>query len=132
MFASENLTTGYLPRIHAVGILLTVDKLLLGRRVKAKLKEMRKTQSWLAEQLDLSNPAITKWMQGKSDPTLGNLREIAKLLGCSVGYLCGDDENDDVAAIAEMSRHMTQAHRQYYRKSGTALVEPEKKHNGTQ
>lgn len=132
MFASENLTTSYLPEIHAVGILSSMDKMLLGRRMKAKLKDMRKTQSWLAEQLGLSNPAVTKWIQGKADPTLSNLREMARLLNCTVGYLSGDEENDNVAAITEMAKHMTKDTQEYYRKSGISLVEPEEKRAATQ
>lgn len=63
---------------------------LFGIRVKNRLRDMDKTQTWLAERLCLSNNAVSKWMKGESEPKYSNLKEIAKNLDCSVGYLVGN------------------------------------------
>lgn len=115
-----------------IGILQPMRTSLLGRRIKAKLKEKKATQGWLAGKLELSDTAISKWISGESDPTYNNLLAIASILNCSVGYLCGDQPDDDVAAIAEIASHMSQQARKYYRTTGIALIEPtEQKNNGT-
>lgn len=98
---------------------------ILGRRIKERLRAIGKTQAWLAVELGLSDEAVSKWVKGKGDPTLGNLRAMATLLGCSIGYLAGDEQNDDVAAITEMSRHMNTEARRYYRKAGASFSEQE-------
>lgn len=115
-----------------IGILRFMGTSLLGRRIKLKLKEKKATQGWLAGELELSDTAISKWISGESEPTYSNLLSIASILNCSVGYLCGDQPNDDVAAIAEIASHMSHEARQYYRTTGIALIEPNKQKNGTQ
>lgn len=116
-----------------IGILDAMKTSLLGRRIKAKLKEKKSTQGWLADELELSDTAISKWISGESEPTYSNLLNMAAILNCSVGYLCGDQPDDDVAAIADMASHMSQEARQYYRTTGSALIKPvAPKNNGTQ
>lgn len=74
----------------------------LGARISTRLKELGKNQVWLAEKMDLSNEAISKWINGKTDPKLSNLRKVAGLLKCSVGYLAGDDEDGRIAEVARI------------------------------
>lgn len=120
------------------GCLLPVDALphpswmrqLLGRRINQRLialggRKAGRTQSWIAEKLGLTNEAISKWVLGKTEPGLANLRALAKLLECSVGYLGGDEPDDDIAAISEMAARMPKEVRRMYRKSGAGLIEPD-------
>ena len=65
----------------------------LGLKVKNRLDEIRETQTWLAEQLGLSNNAVSKWISGASEPKFSNLCDMAKHLKCSVGYLAGDSDH---------------------------------------
>lgn len=52
------------------------------------LKEYRirhnMTQEFIAEQLDVSRQAVSKWENGTSDPSTSNLIALAKLYGVSV------------------------------------------------
>lgn len=74
---------------------MTIDKLnILRIRVKNRLADLQQTQTWLAEQMGLSNNAISKWLKGDSDPKFSNLAQLARHLQCSVGYLVGDVEDD--------------------------------------
>ena len=61
-----------------------------------KLKEIRKrfgmSQEQLAEILNVSRQAITKWENDGGLPDVSNLQEIAKTFGITVDYLL-DDEN---------------------------------------
>jgi len=60
-----------------------------------KLVQLRKrngmSQLELAETLDVSRQAISKWELGTAIPTLDNLVSISKLYGVSVDYLVNDD-----------------------------------------
>ena len=73
--------------------------MLFRSRISARLSDLKKNQAWLAEQMSLSNESISKWINGKADPKLSNLRKVAGILKCSVGYLAGDEENRSVAEV---------------------------------
>ena len=49
-------------------------------RIKVMLAEKKRTNKWLAEQLDKDPAAISKWVTNASQPSLENLIEISKLL----------------------------------------------------
>lgn len=52
-------------------------------RIKVVLAEKNITNRWLAEKMGKSEITISRWSQNKSQPSLEQLREIAKLLGIS-------------------------------------------------
>ena len=58
-----------------------------------KIKELRKknglTQERLAEELNVSRQAITKWETGEGSPDIENLKNIALYFHVSVDYLVG-------------------------------------------
>lgn len=55
------------------------------------LKRARKkhgfSQEEIAEAVGVTQSAVHQWEAGKSSPTIGNLRKIAKLFGCKVDDL---------------------------------------------
>jgi len=106
-----------------------MEENILGRRIKKRLRALNKTQGWLAEKLDVTDNAISKWIKGDSGPTFSNLKAMGKVLECSVGYLAGDETDEDVAAIELIARQMDGETRRYYRKSGDSLVKPEGQKN---
>lgn len=57
----------------------------------AALKEQRIrcgiTQEFVAEQLDVSRQAVSKWENGTSEPSTANLMALAQLYGTSVDEL---------------------------------------------
>ena len=61
-----------------------------------KLKEIRKkfglSQEQLAEIMNVSRQAITKWESESGLPDISNLKELAKVFGVTVDYLL-DDKN---------------------------------------
>ena len=58
-----------------------------GTRIKQAREDLRLTQEQLAEQLDVSRQAVSKWENGSSEPSTANLMALAKLYGLSVDEL---------------------------------------------
>ncbi|HUQ64572.1 MAG TPA: helix-turn-helix transcriptional regulator [Flavitalea sp.] len=49
-------------------------------RIKAVLAEERKTNMWLAEQLEMSPNTVSKWCTNQMQPTIETLFRIASVL----------------------------------------------------
>lgn len=62
----------------------------LVNRLKIVLAEKNITNKWLAGQLNKSVITISRWSQNKSQPSLEQLREIAKVLNISPKELIND------------------------------------------
>ena len=62
----------------------------LVNRLKIVLAEKKITNKWLAGQLNKSVITISRWSQNKSQPSLEQLREIAKVLNISPKDLIND------------------------------------------
>ena len=56
-------------------------------RLKVVLADKKRTNKWLAEQLGKDPATISKWVTNVSQPSLGNLIEIAKLLEVDIKEL---------------------------------------------
>ena len=56
-------------------------------RIKVMLAEKKRTNKWLAEQLDKDPATISKWVTNASQPSLENLIEISKLLEVDIKEL---------------------------------------------
>lgn len=59
-------------------------------RIKIVLAEKNVTNKWLAETLNKSEITVSRWSQNKSQPSLEQLREIAKVLEVSPKDLIND------------------------------------------
>lgn len=69
-----------------------VDQEKIGRYVAERRREMRMTQSELAERLGVSGQAVSKWERGECLPDTGLLLELAAILCTSVdGLLRGGE-----------------------------------------
>ena len=62
-------------------------KLTLGERIANLRKESGYSQEYIAEQLEVSRQAVSKWEKDMSSPDTGNLIKLAKLLNTSVQFL---------------------------------------------
>jgi putative transcriptional regulator len=56
-------------------------------RIKEILKEQGRTQTWLAEKIGKSYVVVTNYCNNNKQPSLGILREIAKVLDIDVREL---------------------------------------------
>lgn len=59
-------------------------------RIKIALVERNKTNRWLAEKTGKSDITISRWVQNKTQPSLEQLVEIAKVLEISPKDLIND------------------------------------------
>ena len=61
-------------------------------RLKVVLAEKKRTNRWLAEQLGKDQTTISKWCTNSSQPDLGNLLQIAKILDVELTHLVRFEE----------------------------------------
>ena len=80
----------------------------LGEVLKEQRGRHRMTQEFVAESLGVSRQAVSKWENGTSDPSTGNLIFLAKLYGISTEDLLREVEvssRDEKKDAAESSRN---------------------------
>ena len=65
---------------------------MYGEKIKEKRQALGMSQEYLAEQLGISRQAVSKWEMNKSQPTMANLRELAKIFQVDLNYFVGDKE----------------------------------------
>lgn len=67
------------------------------------LKYLRKkeklTQEQLAEKLNVSRQAVTKWESGQALPDISNLKDISILFGITMDELVGDNKNTNATSL---------------------------------
>jgi len=61
-------------------------------RLKIVLVEQGKSGRWLAEQLNKSVHTIARWCQNKTQPSVGQLNEIAQILSVDIRTLINPTE----------------------------------------
>lgn len=77
-----------------------------GNKVATLRKEKGLTQSELAEKLNISNKAVSRWETGEGYPEITILPSLAKELGVTVDELLKDSESDDSADYIESIKPM--------------------------
>lgn len=70
----------------------------LNEKITCLRKEKGLSQMQVAEKLDLSRQALSRWEQGLSRPSTDNLRALSALYGVSADYLLHDDAERTVPA----------------------------------
>lgn len=63
-------------------------------RIKIVLVERHRTGKWLANALGKDPATISKWCTNSSQPQLGTMLEIAKLLDCDIKDLLKSSKED--------------------------------------
>ena len=64
-----------------------MDQVKIGRFIKQKRKEKKLTQSDLAEKLNVTDRAISKWENGNCMPDSGTITELCKILNVTINDL---------------------------------------------
>ena len=59
----------------------------LGENIRKKREELKLSQEYVAERLGVSRQAVSKWETGKSEPTAGNLVELANVFEIGLSEL---------------------------------------------
>ena len=71
--------------------------MLLGEKLKKLRKARGLSQEQLADQLNVSRQAISKWELGESTPDTDNLVALSDYYGVSLDYLLRDQEVPEVS-----------------------------------
>ena len=69
------------------------EKMEALNRLKVVLVEKGKTSRWLAEQLGKTEHTISRWCQNKSQPSIAQLNEIARVLMIDVRSLINPSQD---------------------------------------
>lgn len=77
------------------------DNMTLGERLKMYRTQKGLSQEKIAEMLDVSRQAVTKWEAGQTTPSSDNLIALANLYDVSLDELIGKNENEIVSAEGE-------------------------------
>lgn len=80
-------------------------KLTIAKNIAELRREHDLTQLQLAEKLNYSDKAISKWERGESIPDVAVLVEIAKIFSVSLDYLVTEDHAEDQLKTDEELRH---------------------------
>ena len=73
----------------------------IGEKIRIQRKQAGLSQEQLAEKLNVSRQAITKWETDKGIPDVDNLKILSKLLNVSIDYLLDDGESIDELVMRE-------------------------------
>ena len=65
------------------------DSTEFGKRLGILMTETNMTQSMLAAKIDISQRAVSKWLNGKSEPSAGALLRLALYFETSADFLLG-------------------------------------------
>lgn len=75
-----------------------MNKLTMGQRIAARRKLMNLSQESLAERLDISRQAVSKWESDAAIPEIDKLIALSRLYSVSVGWLLGVEEQENPAS----------------------------------
>ena len=73
---------------------------MINEKIKLLRKQNNMTQEELADKMNVSRQAVTKWESGAGTPDVGNLEGLAKIFSISVDQILSDeitDKNDNVS-----------------------------------
>lgn len=77
-------------------------KPIIAKNITALRQAHKMTQIELAEKLNYSDKAISKWERGESMPDIGVLKTIADLFGVTLDYLLEAEHEEPPVAVIEI------------------------------
>ena len=81
-----------------------MDQIKIGKFIQERRKEKRLTQSELAEKLDVTDRAVSKWENGNCIPDASNIQKLCKILNITINDLfsgCVVDMRDNEKKLEE-------------------------------
>ena len=83
------------------------DHMTLGERLKMYRTQKGLSQEKIAEMLNVSRQAVTKWEAGQTTPSSDNLIALANLYDVSLDQLIGKNENETVSTEKEKEKRFS-------------------------
>ena len=75
----------------------------LGANIKKLREERGISQEQLAQRIPISRPSVSAWEQGKGEPSVTNLIQIAKILNVSLDMLAGNSQESKSVVVLDTS-----------------------------
>ena len=75
---------------------------IFSKRLAELRKEQKLSQTKLATKLGTSFSVISRYERGEMNPSIDNAKKLASILGTTVGYLLGENENSDLLKDPDM------------------------------
>jgi len=76
--------------------------LSFGKRISILRKELKLSQTDLANQLNTSVSVVSRYELDKMTPSVDTAKKLAQLLNTSVGYLLGENDNAELFKNPDM------------------------------
>lgn len=96
--------------------------MILGQRIKEEREKRQWTQDYLAETLNVSRQAISKWEVGSTYPDIDRLVQISNLFGITLDNLIkGDDSLKKSIVITKNAKAQTNVW-EFMRSTGWMMV----------
>ncbi len=67
---------------------------MLGDNIRKFRTRNGLSQQELSEKLNVSRPTISSWELNRTEPTMGNIEQLAKIFNCRKSELIGESEDD--------------------------------------
>ena len=80
----------------------------LNERIQALRKNSNHSQEELANMLDISRQAISKWESGQVQPEIDNIIKLSKIYNVSTDYLLTGDDDDVNKAVDDTDFNISQ------------------------
>ncbi|WP_431021468.1 helix-turn-helix domain-containing protein [Chromobacterium phragmitis] len=107
-------------------------KLEIGLRIKEARLLRRKSQAWVAEQIEVTQPSVSEWERGDSSPSTSSIAKLCQALQVNFKYILTGEGSlegnsdvtanpvswepeplpDDEAEMLELYRSMTRSRRE--------------------
>lgn len=87
-------------------MMMNLEKKLVSLRKQKGLSQME-----LAEKLNVSRQAISRWEVGAAVPSTDNLKMLSELYGVSIDYLLSDKPDHDEKVVVEQKEELTEKSR---------------------
>ena len=79
-----------------------------GKKIAALRKELKLSQTELANKLNTSVSVISRYERDEMAPSIDTAKKLAALLNTSVGYLLGESENDNLLKDPKMMERLNE------------------------
>ena len=89
-----------------------MDQIKIGKFIKEKRKEKKITQSELAEKLNVTDRAVSKWETGICMPDSGIIPELCKILGITINDLFRGNHVDKKDNEKEVEDYLLELYKQ--------------------
>jgi len=77
--------------------------IMIGENIKQLREGKKMSQKDLAERMDMARPAISKWENGKSEPSSSQLVRLAKIFGVSTDTVVGNSSDTKKIIVIDTS-----------------------------